>query len=335
MKKYKYTIVAVGGTFDRFHKGHKMLLSSAFSVGQRVFVGITSDEMVRNKELAAVITPFATRQKEVASFLAKQGWGARAKLVKLTDPYGPLKTDGRIEAVIVGPKFSPGIINSLKKKIYIIHCPTVYDDSHQYLSSTHIRLGEVNRNGVRYTVPQKDLFLPASLRPILQKPLGVMQTFPSLVKRPIMVISVGDIATQKLNQLNRTPDIAIVDYYVQRKKKFSSLKELGFPSNTKETVIVKNPAGTLHYSLTRALQQSIARFIQTKARAIIKVEGEEDLAVLPGIVLSPLSSLVIYGQPPFSPDSDRPTSEGLVVVEVTEEKKEEIKSLLDRFTLSS
>ena len=36
MNSKKYLKVAVGGTFDKFHDGHKKLLSTAFQIGDRV-----------------------------------------------------------------------------------------------------------------------------------------------------------------------------------------------------------------------------------------------------------------------------------------------------------
>ena len=52
----------------------------------------------------------------------------------------------------------------------------------------------------------------------------------------------------------------------------------------------------------------------------ILVKGEEDLAALPAIAMAPLSSVIIYGLP----------DKGAVLVRVTESKKKEIQSLLDR-----
>ena len=43
MNSKNYSKVAVGGTFDKFHDGHKKLLSTAFEIGDRVEIGVTSD----------------------------------------------------------------------------------------------------------------------------------------------------------------------------------------------------------------------------------------------------------------------------------------------------
>ena len=38
----KYNKVAVGGTFDKFHYGHRKLIGKAFEIGEEVEIGVTS-----------------------------------------------------------------------------------------------------------------------------------------------------------------------------------------------------------------------------------------------------------------------------------------------------
>ncbi len=56
--------------------------------------------------------------------------------------------------------------------------------------------------------------------------------------------------------------------------------------------------------------------------AVIYVEGEEDLLVLPVILEAPNNAFVVYGQP----------SQGLVVVTVTPSKKREVADMMDRMS---
>lgn len=61
-----------------------------------------------------------------------------------------------------------------------------------------------------------------------------------------------------------------------------------------------------------------ARMTPSKQTYVILVSGEEDLAVIPCILLSPLETLVLYGQP----------DKGMVEIEVTLEIKNSLCTLL-------
>ncbi|EXJ79329.1 hypothetical protein A1O3_08831 [Capronia epimyces CBS 606.96] len=73
--------VAVGGTFDHLHIGHKLLLTatvlaaepSGFSshteTPRLITVGITGDALLVNKKYAAVVEPWSLRQQRTAEFI--------------------------------------------------------------------------------------------------------------------------------------------------------------------------------------------------------------------------------------------------------------------------
>lgn len=81
---------------------------------------------------------------------------------------------------------------------------------------------------------------------------------------------------------------------------------------------VKNPPGYIATTLVHAVHQAIERRLRGGKRSIIRVIGEEDLAGVPAILLAPLGTVVLYGQP----------GEGMVAVDVTEEKKDTIRNIL-------
>jgi cytidyltransferase-like protein len=68
MKKYKR--VAVGGTFDKFHYGHRSLIAKAFEIGENVEIGVTSNQFVESKE--GDIDSCNIRMANLNEFLDKQ-----------------------------------------------------------------------------------------------------------------------------------------------------------------------------------------------------------------------------------------------------------------------
>ena len=45
----KFSLIAMGGTFDIIHRGHLTLLTNAFEISDKVIIGLTSDEFVQKK----------------------------------------------------------------------------------------------------------------------------------------------------------------------------------------------------------------------------------------------------------------------------------------------
>ena len=68
-----YTSVAVGGTFDGIHYGHRKLLTLAISsvqpINGRLLIGVTKDEMLTQKAFADRIPPLPERIDGVLEFI--------------------------------------------------------------------------------------------------------------------------------------------------------------------------------------------------------------------------------------------------------------------------
>ncbi len=145
----KFKNVAVGGTFDHFHKGHEKLLNKAFEIGQNVLIGVTSDEFGGEK---GNIEPCSRRISKLEEFLGKFNLPYMVK--RLEEPFGPTIHDTAIEAIVVSRETKPTAdkINEIRiekgmnpLKIFIIDW--VVADDGKPISSTRIRHGEIDRNG--------------------------------------------------------------------------------------------------------------------------------------------------------------------------------------------
>ena len=78
MNRKKYRTFAVGGTFDKLHKGHEKLIDKAFELGELVLIGLTTDKMLKSHTKLFSITRYSTRKKE----LIKLRWKAEKRINK-------------------------------------------------------------------------------------------------------------------------------------------------------------------------------------------------------------------------------------------------------------
>jgi phosphopantetheine adenylyltransferase len=139
--------VAVGGTFDHLHIGHKLLLTmTLFAADQKqqgstssATIGITGDQLLVNKKHASVLESWSDRQNAVESFCdsildftpsssspSKQAtrrnssvsngkavdlhyhYGLVLKCTEIQDPFGPTITDEAISALVISAETRSG-----------------------------------------------------------------------------------------------------------------------------------------------------------------------------------------------------------------------------------
>jgi cytidyltransferase-like protein len=150
----KFRKVAVGGTFDEFHRGHRILLLKAFETGNRVLIGLCSDEFARYLGKPHKTASYDERLKELENFLNNLGVAERAEVIPLNDAFGPTVTDKCIEAVVVSEETKPNAnkINEQRVKngiapLSIIAINMVPSEDRAPISTTRIRKGEIDREG--------------------------------------------------------------------------------------------------------------------------------------------------------------------------------------------
>jgi uncharacterized protein (UPF0218 family) len=167
-----------------------------------------------------------------------------------------------------------------------------------------------------------ELTLPETLRPRFRESFGCLykgkgaDTIEKLsvdLGSPTKLISVGDVTTFHLLNHGIIPDILVVDDRTKRgpasDRVVVGTKHKGFTE-----ISVDNPAGVI----TEDLIDAVGNALKSDEHVRIFVRGEEDLAAVPVILMAPEGSAVLYGQP----------DEGVVLVKITSDKKEQMEDLL-------
>uniref|UniRef100_A0A1I7VD65 CTP_transf_like domain-containing protein n=1 Tax=Loa loa TaxID=7209 RepID=A0A1I7VD65_LOALO len=114
-----YGAVVLGGTFDRLHNGHKMLLSRAvMAASERVVCGITCGDMIKKKVLWELMEPFEKRAKAVQEFVEDISCIVRCEVHPIMDPYGPSVVDPDLRAIVVSNETEKGghAVNDRRKE---------------------------------------------------------------------------------------------------------------------------------------------------------------------------------------------------------------------------
>jgi len=91
--------VAMGGTFDVIHDGHKALLGAAFALKPAlVLIGLTTDRFA--KETREQVNRYAIRERNLRRLLRSKGWRA-FRIEPIDDAYGPADDLPDLDALVV------------------------------------------------------------------------------------------------------------------------------------------------------------------------------------------------------------------------------------------
>ncbi|MDI3476227.1 MAG: pantetheine-phosphate adenylyltransferase [Thermococcaceae archaeon] len=149
----KYRKVVVGGTFDRLHLGHKALLRKAFEVGEIVYVGLTADEMIRNKPYAEKILPYELRLKDLIKFFEVNEY-KNYRVIKINSAIGFADKIKSLEAIVVSEETYKGalFVNRAReekglKPLEIVVIPIIRAQIGKKISSSLIRAGLIDPFG--------------------------------------------------------------------------------------------------------------------------------------------------------------------------------------------
>nr|XP_008964744.2 bifunctional coenzyme A synthase [Pan paniscus] len=93
---------AVGGTFDRLHNAHKVLLSVACILAQeQLVVGVADKDLLKSKLLPELLQPYTERVEHLSEFLVDIKPSLTFDVIPLLDPYGPAGSDPSLEFLVV------------------------------------------------------------------------------------------------------------------------------------------------------------------------------------------------------------------------------------------
>ncbi|MDC1057378.1 pantetheine-phosphate adenylyltransferase [Nitrosopumilus sp.] len=149
----KFSLVAMGGTFDIIHRGHLTLLANAFEISNKVIIGLTSDEFVKKKGKKPV-HKYDERLRNLLLIIFKEFPNMIFEISQLDNDFGPAVLEKEVQALVVSDetKNQGNILNKLRTErnispVEIIVVPMTLAKDGKRISTTRIKNSEIDSDG--------------------------------------------------------------------------------------------------------------------------------------------------------------------------------------------
>ena len=140
--------MGLGGTFDHLHEGHKYLLKIALSISEFVEIGLTSQDLLKNKQYFSKLENYQARKNNLNDYINSFADLNRVNIVEISnwsemDKYAQ---DPEYDGLIVSQETYDNALklneNRVKKglePLVLIVIPLLKDEKNNKISSISIR----------------------------------------------------------------------------------------------------------------------------------------------------------------------------------------------------
>ena len=149
----KFSLIAMGGTFDIIHRGHLTLLSNAFEISDKVIIGLTSDEFAEKKGKIPN-NKYDQRLENLTNTISKEFPNTSFEISKLDNDFGPAVLERDVEALVVSDETrnQGNVLNKLRAEknlppVQIINVPMFLAKDGTRISTTRIKNSEIDSEG--------------------------------------------------------------------------------------------------------------------------------------------------------------------------------------------